>query len=55
MNRHQTININAGTKLVGLTLAAAMTMALGCGDSGGGSSGKGGTGGALGGGAGKGG
>ena len=29
MNRHQTITINTGTTLVGLTLAAAMTMALG--------------------------
>jgi hypothetical protein len=48
MNRHQTITINAGAKLVGLTLAAAMTVALGCSDSGGGSTGAAGKGGGTG-------
>jgi len=48
MNRHHPITINAGTKLVGLTLAAAMTVALGCSDSGGGSTGTAGKGGSSG-------
>jgi hypothetical protein len=48
MNRHQTINIKAGTTLVGLALAAALTASLGCSDSGGGSTGTAGKGGSSG-------